>query len=273
MRYLGIDFSGNVRMWKAGCSISNVWIADVHTGDGTRVLKDLYPVQALPGQGAPFDRLAALLSSRSFDVAAIDAPFSIPACKMPPGGHQELLSIVAAMETTDGRPFPKGAEFVQAVAGEPSIRSKPLRETDLHWRRLGLNVRSTLWSGPRGGSAMTVACLTLLARSGCSIWPWSTSTPGLLAEAFPMTQLFHWGLPHVAYNGKDAKAVKTRAEITAALDQRIHVGYFRTLVEESADALDAVLCAFAAVAVGEGKLDVPPVPGENEEGWIALGRR
>ena len=88
-----------------------------------------------------------------------------------------------------------------------------------------------------------------------------------------MAQLFQWGLPHVAYNGKGSKAVDTRAEITAALEERIRMGSFRPLVEESADALDAVLCAFAAVAVGEGKVAVPPVPGENEEGWIAVGRR
>lgn len=171
MRCLGIDFSGDVRMWTARRSRSNVWIADVHSGDGTLVLKDLYPVQALPGQGAPFDRLTALLSSDCFDVAAIDAPFSIPACKMPPGGHQALLRIVAAMETTEGRPFPKGADFVQVVAGQPSSPSQPRRETEKYWRRAGLNVRSTLWSGPRGGAAMTAACLTLLARSGCPIWP------------------------------------------------------------------------------------------------------
>ena len=270
---MGIDFSGNVRMWTAGCSTSNVWIADVHAYGRTVTLKDLRPVQELPGQGMPFDRLIALLSSRSYDISAIDAPFSIPACKMPPGGHEELLRIVASMETNDGRPFPKGADFVQAVAGQPSVPGKPLRETELYWQRSGLNVRSTLWSGPRGGAPMTAACLTLLARTGSPIWPWSASIPGLLAEAFPMAQLFQWGLPHVAYNGMDSKAVKTRAEIATALEDRIRLGYFRSLVEESADALDAVLCAFAAVAVGEGKLAVPPVQGENLEGWIAVGRR
>ncbi|MCL5885282.1 MAG: DUF429 domain-containing protein [Deltaproteobacteria bacterium] len=273
MRCLGIDFSGDAGMWTARRSRSNVWIADVHAQDGLVTLKDLRPVQALPGQGAPFDRLVALILSRSFDVAAIDAPFSIPACKMPPGGHEALLRIVEAMSSPDGRPFPRATDFVQAVAGQPSIPSQPRRETELYWRSSGLNVRSTLWSGPRGGAAMTAACLTLLARSGCPIWPWSTSLPGLLAEAFPMAQLFHWGLPYVAYNGMGSKAVEARACITAALDQRIHVGSFRTLVEESADALDAVLCAIAAVAVGEGKLAVPPVPGENVEGWIAMGRR
>ena len=41
---------------------------------------------------------------------------------------------------------------------------------------------------------------------------------------------------------------------------------------QSADALDAVLCAFAAVAVTEDRLAVQPPPDAGAEGWIAVHR-
>jgi len=61
-RWLGIDFSGNHLMWRAGCTRSNVWIADVRREDGGLVLHDVGQVQRLAGSGDPFDRLAALLA-------------------------------------------------------------------------------------------------------------------------------------------------------------------------------------------------------------------
>src|SRR5262252_834104 len=57
-RWLGIDFSGDHRMWKAGCRNSNVWIAKVRRGNQF-VLCDLRTVQELPGDGAPFHRLVS----------------------------------------------------------------------------------------------------------------------------------------------------------------------------------------------------------------------
>jgi len=37
-RYLGIDFSGNFRMWWAGCGRSNVWITEVERGESRPAL-------------------------------------------------------------------------------------------------------------------------------------------------------------------------------------------------------------------------------------------
>jgi hypothetical protein len=43
----------------------------------------------------------------------------------------------------------------------------------------------------------------------------------------------------------------------------------RDLMLESPDALDAVVAAFAAIAVQKDRIAVPP-PNETQEGWIAV---
>ena len=67
----------------------------------------------------------------------------------------------------------------------------------------------------------------------------------LLVESFPAGQLHHWNLPHEGYDGPDGKSA--RATILDAISPRIQIpGYLRTLCQDSADALDAVLCLFSA---------------------------
>src|SRR5262245_53634800 len=85
-RILGIDFSGAAAPWKETCARPTVWIAAL---EGFR-LDDLRPVQSLPGKGAPFERLTALLKAGKYRAAGIDAPFSLPAAQIP-GSHAELL--------------------------------------------------------------------------------------------------------------------------------------------------------------------------------------
>ena len=68
-------------------------------------------VQELQGTGNPFARLTALLNEGDYEVAAIDAPFSIPVAHIPVGGHAELLENVALFPT-EGRPFAKGEKLV-----------------------------------------------------------------------------------------------------------------------------------------------------------------
>jgi len=271
-RWLGIDFSGNHRMWRPGCSRSNVWIADVRERNGQLVLHDLRRVQALPGVAVPFTRLAALLSDASYLAAAIDAPFSVPAVHASQRGHQALLSLVAQMPC-HSRPFPLASDFVQVVAGQPPPLSppKPYRVTEAHWIRQGINVRSTLWAGSRGGAPMTAAAIRLLAQAGRPVWPWSHATPGLIVEAFPTAQLQRWGLPFSQYDGNGPTAVATRMTILAGIAQRIALGGFRSALAGSADALDALVAAFAAVAVTRSALGHPvaPVPAMTE-GWIAV---
>jgi hypothetical protein len=137
---------------------------------------------------------------------------------------------------------------------------KPLRETERAWSSGSgrkINVRSTLWAGPRGGAAMTAACLILLHKSPCPIWPWHEGTErGLLVEAFPAAQLCQWEMEFEGYNGDSPEALSKRAMLVALLSKLIEIpdGSLRREMEHSADALDAVLCAFAAIAVSTGKL-------------------
>jgi hypothetical protein len=118
------------------------------------MLHGLSRVQELHGEEAPFYRLRDLLKTRDFDGAGIDAPFSVPVEYMPPGGHRELLQAVADMKRLEGRCFPGACDFANGIkAGRKSDSPKALRQTEMYWRRRGVNVRSTLWAGPRGGSA------------------------------------------------------------------------------------------------------------------------
>ncbi len=121
---------------------------------------------------------------------------------------------------------------------------------------------------------MTAACLTLLHYSQCPIWPWHQgSEPGLLVEAFPAAQLCHWGMEFEGYNGDSPEALLKRATLVGSLSELIEIpdGLLRKKVEQSADALDALLCAFAAVAVSTDRPSRSLVP--SDEGQIAVHER
>ena len=268
-RWLGIDFSGDNNKWSARCSKSNVWIAEMTPSDHLLRLASLKRVQDLQGDGSPFARLVALLSKRDFLAAAVDAPFSVPKDFVSSGGHKGLLEGVAGLSVH--KSFPSANTFADAIiASRPMAVPKPLRKTERAWQQLGVNVRSTLWAGPRGGAAMTAACLYLLGKTGCPIWPWSTDVPGLLAEAFPAAQLKHWKLPFQRYNDQDELGVANRKTIVAFLESRwLDIGEFKQELLDSADAIDAVLCAFAAKAVSQGEL-AARAEAFDDEGQIAV---
>lgn len=267
-RWLGIDFSGDVHQWSPSRRKSNIWVAEVREDDSWLGGADLRRVQDLPGEAPPFERLASLLRG-AFSAAAIDAPFSVPGQFV--RDHRSLLTLVAHSKPED-RAFARGAKFVETVTGRPPPLSppKPFRATDEEWQRRGVNVRSTLWAGPRGGAPMTAACLTLLDLVGGPIWPFTgTGAPSLLVEAFPAAQLSAWELPHQNY-GKTIEGAPNRGAIVEHLKTRLHLGRFEPEMRGSADALDAVLCAFAAMAVTEGRLLDEPGEASQKEGWIAV---
>lgn len=280
MRWLGIDFSGDNSMWSPRCGRSNVWVADVREAEGRLTLRSLGRVQSI-GDAAvitPFSRLAAALRTGDFSAAAIDAPFSVPAQFLPARGHPHLLTHVGDVARGQ-RYFCRGAEFVEAVSGlkPPLDPKKPFRRTEDVWIKRKVNVRSTMWAGARGGAPMTAACLTLLAEAGRPIWPWQCSTDGLLVEAFPAGQLAHWRatsgdreLPFQGYNGSTPPAGAARDAIVKFLSTMIDLGAHESVVRADADALDAVICAFAAVAVTRGKVGLLPPDDHNGEGWIAV---
>lgn len=271
--WLGIDFSGNWRMWRRSQNRSNVYVAEISCCDEQLFLNGLQTVQDLSGEDDPFDKLIFRLAKKDFTAAAIDAPFSIPFPYLPVGGYRALLANTAAIARTHGRPFPRGIDFVTGVLKDRQLKAKkPLRDTEAFWRKR-VNVRSTLWCGPRGGTAMTVACLCLLAKSQCPIWPWQQFQPetsGLLVEAFPAAQLVQWGLPHDGYNGSSPGAIARRTQIVTALSEKLEISLsLRELMVGSADALDAVLCCLAAIAVTTSRV-FPSPDMIGDEGQIAV---
>jgi hypothetical protein len=127
------------------------------------------------------------------------------------------------------------------------------RNTEQNWRDQHVRVRSPVSAKHRGGAAMTAACMTLLAHHNGPIWPFRERGIGAtICEAFPAAQRRHWCLPYERYNGEAKSAREIRSKITSILVQQraLHVdeGHLGSCLS-SADALDAVLCLYAAAAV------------------------
>lgn len=277
-RYMGIDFSGNQARWRSNDRDSNIWIAEVEEGEGALHLVNLLRVQQLPGEGRPFARLTTWLRNGGFSAAALDAPFSIPwwFFGTAPANHSGLLALVNQLDLADRQDFPTGRMFRDTIAANvPFAFSKPLRVTEAYWRGRGVNVRSTVWTGTRPGAPFTSACLKLLAGTGRPVWPWMAEEESLLVEAFPAAQLLQWGLPFVEYNGDGGHDKRTEIITDLIENRRLQTDdAWRETLNANADALDAVLSAFAARAVflGELAVELPPFDVWKVEGWIAVHR-
>jgi hypothetical protein len=182
--------------------------------------------------------------------------------------------MVHALELAGNIPFPRGEALIALANGITKLeQAKPLRLTEKYWADQRVNVRSTLWWKPRGGAPFAAACMKLLAAANFPpCWPWNDAEQGLIAEAFPAAQLQSWKLPYQKYDGP--KGIEVRRQIICGLEEqsRIDFGSFRPAVEQCADALDAVIASFAAMAAHQGHAtyplgDRPPV---LLEGWIAV---
>lgn len=268
---LGIDFSGSAEQWSARRRNSSIWIAAGRADEARLLIDELTPVQALLGDAEPFDRLVELLTD--FDgFAAIDAPFSAPreyAASVP------VLWAQASGLPHEGRPFGRGADFVELLspgAGRHGV--KVYRACEALWRQRGLNTPSTLWSGPGGGAGAAVACMTLLLMRGGPVWPLRPGGAGaVLVEANPAAQLFTWGLEPSGYSGAKPKAAAARAQILAALvaDHGLVVSDAQAaLCRDNADVLNAVLCAYAAKAMTDGRHPRQLPAAARSEGWIVV---
>jgi hypothetical protein len=268
---LGIDFSGSADQWSAKQRKSNVWIAAGRADDGRLLIDDLAPVQSLLGDAQPFNRLIELLTDID-GFAAIDAPFSAPrefAASVP------VLWAQASGLPHEGRPFGRGADLVALLApGGGRHGAKVYRACEALWRQRGLNTPSTLWSGPGGAAGAAVACMTLLLMRGGPVWPLRPGGQGaVLVEADPAAQLFTWGLETSGYSGAKPKAAAARAQILAALiaDHGLVVGDEQAaLCRNNADALDAVLCAYAAKTMADGRHPRQLPAAARSEGWIVV---
>jgi hypothetical protein len=205
-------------------------------------------------------------------VAAIDAPFSLPRSH---AASAVLLWAEVAQLPTDDRPFGRGADLVATFAPTAGPHGVKLyRACEAAWRGKNLNVRSTLWCGPRGGAAFSVACMTLLRRHTGPVWPFRPAGRGaLLVETYPAAQLVTWGLSPVGYNGPkpNAKAARLRIVEAMARDHGLRASdeHLR-ICAENADALDAVICAYGAKAMLEGRHPRRLPAAARSEGWIVI---
>jgi hypothetical protein len=274
--YVGIDFSGSQALWNPNVQTSNVWIAEVEECGATVRLSRLRRVQQLPGLGRPFTRLSEWLREGTYSAAAIDAPFSIPWWFFGRRivDHPGLLTAVNNLPLGNDQDFPNGATFLQCISTDiPFEFTKPLRVTETYWSGRRVNTRSTVWNGPRGGAPFASACIKLLASANRPVWPWANPCERPLVEAFPAAQLRHWGLPHVVYNGYDGQA--NRAIIVADLVENrglLADNAFLDTMQADADALDAVVCCYAARSVVRNQvaIGIPPFTAWEQEGWIAV---
>lgn len=92
-----------------------------------------------------------------------------------------------------------------------------------------------------------------------------------LVEAFPAAQLKAWAVRYQGYSGASVNATSQRSTI---LDGLIARGLVATPPQSQrmvaqADALDAVICLYAAKATS-GALLYPPLPTATLEGWISV---
>lgn len=273
VRFVGVDFSGDHRKWAPKASRPSVWISVAELENGRLNVAQICPVQALPGSGGTMDRLARFLGSPSVCLGGIDAPFGIP-----DGVHHRHGP--ALWHETDalrrnGQPFCRAPTFLAHLApGIPMPGRKTYRDTERHWIRNGVAVRSTTWWKPRGGAPFTAACMTLLARHQGSVWPFdpapSPTLPGpTLCEAFPAAQLRQWSLPHTRYSREPT--LRRQILNTLCRDHALRLGSEqRELCEEIPDALDAVICLYAGLAVRSCRLAVLPSRSAATEGWIAV---
>jgi hypothetical protein len=268
---LGINFSGSAEQWEARKRNSNVWIAAGRADDARLLIDDLAPVQALLGDAEPFNRLAEALSDID-GFAAIAAPFSAPreyAASVP------VLWAQASGLPHEGRPFGRGADLVELLSpGAGRHGLKVYRACETLWRQRGLNTPCALWSGPGGGASAAVACMTLLLVRGGPVWPLRPGGEGaVLVEACPSAQLFTWGLQPGGYSGAKGKAAAARARILTALvaDHGLVVSEPQAaLCRDNANALDAVVSAYAAKTMADGRHPRQLPAAARSEGWIVV---
>jgi Protein of unknown function (DUF429) len=270
--WVGIDFSGSPTQWRQTRAASAVWIARIEVTRNGLSLRDVCRVQDLPGDDPPFARLIRFLRESDFNVAGIDAPLAPPADYFN-GGRADLLAAVRLLPCGD-RPFPAGAQLLELLAPTLAPRGRHIhRATEQVWRRRGINVRSVLWNGPRGGAPLAAAALALVAGCGLEVWPWATDTRRVLAETFPAAQLRTWGLPWFGYNGDTPEARRQRRLIVKDIAARVAIApHLKALLLKSADALDSVLCALAARALSTDALAEPAGAASATEGWIVVHR-
>ena len=115
--------------------------------------------------------------------------------------------------------------------------------------------------------------MTLLGRHDGPIWPLRCAKGCTLIEGFPAGQLRQWGQPYFGYNGPAVDAVARRTPLLDWMqgERALRLSANdRCMCISSADALDAVICMYAAAVVREGRLAMTTPEYAVSEGLIAV---
>lgn len=182
----------------------------------------------------------------------IDAPFGWP---------REWAAAVAAH-----RP---GNQF--SAEGAPAELT--VRYTD-RWIAANVGIRP-LPVGASLNGATAIRCARLIALLQRPIDVGGAVAPGSVSEVYPAAALKRWGQSWILYKGRRWR--EARAALIAALERAgmpIHLSPAdRDLLEASDDALDSLVAALVARAVGFGLTDDCPPDGlqmAQAEGWIRV---
>jgi hypothetical protein len=106
-----------------------------------------------------------------------------------------------------------------------------------------------------------------LERIERPVWPWAKFEPGIMVEAFPAAQLKLWDLPHYGYS--EPQAANIRNVILRGLRERVRLSSTHAdIAIKYADALDAIIAVFAAIAVSNNSVAGFEMP--YEDGFIAV---
>jgi predicted nuclease with RNAse H fold len=168
-------------------------------------------------------------------------------------------------------PFGWPDDFVALMAGGCEVRSWQdrgseslrLRATDLACRQPPLSM--TPMSVTMDRIAAPAMRWRLLARK-------LTAVTVQRVEVYPAAALKTWGLPHQGYKRPEQENV--RAQIFRALSDGLRLrpsAEHAALLRDRADALDALVAALVARAVGLGRTTLPPAALAEiaaREGWI-----
>ena len=95
----------------------------------------------------------------------------------------------------------------------------------------------------------------------------------MLVEAFPAGQLCTWGLPFAGYGKQNSEQRETRLRIVEAMKSRFKLTLEQDHIDKmiaSPDALDAVICIFAAKAALNCRRQWPEDHDCFKEGIIAV---
>ena len=277
--WVGIDFSGSNSSWSPRTSRSNIWICVLREAQHNKFqVTKLDRVQGFFSSRSLslIQSLANYLNAGSFTCAAIDAPFSLPAAAMPKGGFLELLEEVRALKIDADRWVPRGHQLIEIAKRRiPDLEDRGSKSYPRIVEKEFSASRTPLWGGARPGAPFTVACLWLLASANIThLWGGEKHASSVrVVEAYPAGQLAHWGWPSKGYDGDENNAPQIRKSIirmlkccwSTEIDDRSH-----NALETSADALDSLICAFAARAATLGIAEKLPAIPQEREGWISI---